>query len=574
MMLFTAVIAVLPLAVAGQSIIRVARDELKSAANEQLVSTSREVTDEFNAFFEYSLFVPLDLIRNAIGGDKLDSRGKIVVLKQGIEDLPDVVQLQVNIEGVPRPIVVSQEAYIRKLADFFPDPVSVLEVDPDTAKPSTESSQRATGVEYIPETGDWIATASLPITGGIGGRDAMLYARINLERLKRFITANPFARTGSIHVIDGDGTVVYGTGDGEYTHKSVLDMAREMLSSRFAVVAVEPFPLDDGSISLGAIKLTRAFPWAVVVEKSEADAYAPITDMIRSLLQWLGIGLAVAMVGALLFALGISRPILRIGEAAIEIAKGNLDIRVDKVRSHDEIGDLARRFNDMIVQLNERFELQKFVSRGTMKAILGSDDREVSLGGERRSVAILFADIRGYTAFSEKREPEEVVEVLNDYFQHISDIVTENHGDIDKFVGDEIMAVFAGANRSKHAVECSIAIMDVMEEMRTKSHADLRIGIGVNVGDVVVGAMGSSERKDFTVLRDHVNLAARLCGQAGPDETWVSRSVLDQLPGKLSEKARAIEPISVKGKTNKIEVYVYDGPGKRQAATRPVSERA
>ena len=93
------------------------------------------------------------------------------------------------------------------------------------------------------------------------------------------------------------------------------------------------------------------------------------------------------------------------------------------VRARDEIGELATRFNDMIVQLNERFELQKFVSRGTMQAIQGSDHRTVSLGGERRRVAVLFADIRGYTAFSENRDPEEVVGVLNSYFQQLSDLV-------------------------------------------------------------------------------------------------------------------------------------------------------
>ncbi len=113
----------------------------------------------------------------------------------------------------------------------------------------------------------------------------------------------------------------------------------------------------------------------------------------------------------------------------------------------------------MIVQLGERFELQKFVSRGTMKAIQGSEQRTVSLGGDRHRAAILFADIRGYTAFSEKRDPEEVVHVLNGYFQELSDIVAANHGDIDKFVGDQIMAVFDGRLMSKHAVQCAIKMM-------------------------------------------------------------------------------------------------------------------
>ncbi len=562
MMLFAAVIAVLPLVVAGQSIIRIAQDELKSTANEQLAGAASQLTGEFNAFFEYSLFAPLDLIRNAIGGDQLVSQSKIALLQQGIIDLPDVVALQVDIDGAPRPLVVSQKAYVERLKEHFPDPLDVLRIEPGSIDVDGSNLQRAADIRHIEETGDWLATASLPIERGIGGRNATLHARINLDRLGQYIADHPFARTGDIHVVDADGTVVFGTTDGAYDRQSVMAAARDMLETGSATISVAPIELADGAVSLAAIAVPRAFPWAIVAEKSESDAYQPVTDMVRNLAVWLSVGLVVAMAGALLFSMRISGPILKIGQAAIEIGKGNLDVSVDNVRSHDEIGDLATRFNDMIVQLNERFELQKFVSRGTMKAIEETDGKEVSLGGERRRVAILFADIRGYTAFSEGREPEEVVAVLNSYFQTISDIVAENHGDIDKFVGDEIMALFVGSNMTKHAVECAIAIMNAMKKMTTESGVDLRIGIGIHVGEVVFGAMGSSQRKDFTVLGDHVNLAARLCSAAGPDETFVTRAVIDDLPAKLSDIADTLEPISVKGKAKPIEIFVYHGPAK------------
>jgi len=556
MLIFTAVIAALPLIVAGQSVIRVARDELKSAANEQLAVTVDKVTGEFNDFLEYSLYTPLDLIRNAISGEQLGFEEKIVVLRQGIADLPDVVVLQVDVDGVPRPITVVQEAYFDRLKAHFDNPLEVLRVDAGQFEMPADG-RAAAQVVAVAETGDWLATVSLPIPGGIRERAATLHARVNLARLRGAVENNPFAKTGSIHVVDREGRVVFASDGGPWNQPAVLAKARDMLDTGTATVAVEPFTLDDGSISLGAIALSRAFPFAVVAEKAEADAYAPVNDMIRSLAQWLAIGLVAALAGALLFALGISRPILRIGEAASEIAKGNLAHRVRGVASRDEIGDLATRFNDMIVQLNERFELQKFVSAGTMRAIQNSDARTVHLGGERRQMAVLFADIRGYTAFSENREPEEVVTVLNSYFQKLADIVTANHGDIDKYVGDQIMAVFAGANMSKHAVECAIGMMNAMNEMASQTSADLKIGIGVNTGEVVVGAMGSTHRKDFTVLGDHVNLAARLCSAADPDQTLVSRVVYDALPAKLRDAARPLPPISVKGKKAPIEIHAF-----------------
>lgn len=567
MMLFAAIIAALPLAVAGQSIIRIAQDELKSTANEQLASAASQLTDEFNAFFEYSLIIPLDLIRNAIGDDALGSKAKIALVRQGIADLPDVVALQIDIEGVPRPVMVTQEAYFSKLKEHMDDPLDILRVRSNGNEPNRTMQRKAREIFQVEETGDWLATASLPIEKGISGRNATLHARINLDRLRQSILDHPFAQTGEIHVVDAAGTLVFGTADDDYDHISVMDAARDMLETGSATIAVGPFTLADGAVSLAAIAVPRAFPWAILVEKSERDAYQPVTDMIRNLATWLGVGLVVAMLGALLFSMRISGPILKIGQAAMQIAKGDLDVRVNNVRSHDEIGDLAERFNNMIVQLNERFELQKFVSRGTMQAIEKTDGQEVSLGGERRRVAILFADIRGYTAFSEGREPEEVVAVLNSYFQTISDIVADNHGDIDKFVGDEIMALFVGSNMTKHAVECAIAIMNAMKKMTTESGVNLRIGIGIHVGEVVFGAMGSSQRKDFTVLGDHVNLAARLCSAAGPDETFVTRDVIDDLPEKLVEAADPLEPISVKGKAKPIEIFVYHGPEKTDPET-------
>ena len=412
-------------------------------------------------------------------------------------------------------------------------------------------------VTHIPETDDWLATASLSIPGGIAGRTATLFARIDLNRLRSTILRDPFAATGTINVLDKDRNVVFATAPGALERKSVVDKAIGMLNSNTASIAVEPFPLQDGSISLGAVALTRAFPWAIVVEKSESDAYRTIADMIHTLLRWLGIGLAAAVAGAALFALGISRPILRVTQTALRVAAGDLHARVGEVRSRDEIGELATRFDEMIVQLNERFELQKFVSRETMKAIQGSESRIVNLGGDRRHAAVLFADIRGYTAFSENRDPTEVVTILNDYFQHLSDIVVANHGDIDKFVGDQIMAVFDGARMAKHSVQCAIDMMRAMPGLGDQSGAKLDIGIGIHVGEVVAGAMGSNHRKDFTVLGDTVNLAARLCSRADGGQTLVSIQVINELPKKFAHRARDPQSITVKGKQQPISVMAF-----------------
>jgi adenylate cyclase len=278
--------------------------------------------------------------------------------------------------------------------------------------------------------------------------------------------------------------------------------------------------------------------------------------MIQSLGLWLAIGLAAAAIGALIFAFRISRPILRIGEAATEVGKGNFRARVEGVRTRDEIGDLAERINTMIVQINERFQLAKFVSGGTMAAIQKSDIEGVKLGGERREVAILFADIRGYTAFSESRDPAMVVDVLNYYFQRMADLVALNHGDIDKYVGDQIMATFHGVAMAHDSVACALAIQDVMIELAAEHDEwKLDIGIGVDMGEVIMGAMGSKQRMDYTVVGDHVNLAARLCSYAKARQTIISDAVAKHLTGADGFHLDAMDPIKVKGKTGELKVF-------------------
>ena len=108
---------------------------------------------------------------------------------------------------------------------------------------------------------------------------------------------------------------------------------------------------------------------------------------------------------------------------ANEVAKGNFQARVEGVRSRDEIGELARRMNDMVVGLNERFQLAKFVSGGTLAAIRVPTTRESGWAASGGASPCVFCDIRGYTAFAERHDPEVVVEVLNLYFQHLAELV-------------------------------------------------------------------------------------------------------------------------------------------------------
>jgi adenylate cyclase len=557
LLLFATVLAIIPLLIAGQSLIRIARDELKSSANDQLVTVARQEAEEIDALFEHAWLAPLVLVRNAIDGEGLGAQEKIALLRQGVADLTDVVALQLTLEGARLPPVATQERYVDRLRKAGLDPLGVLRTSPESIwEAVAKGGNYGLRVDYVAEADAWLATLILPLRNPIAGNRAAFSARVDLSRLRAAIAEHPFQRTGSIIVVDASGRRVLDKDRADLGNLDIVKRALALLASRSGVVSVDRYTRPGGEVMLGAFAFARPFQWAVIAEKSEANAYFAVGEMLKSLALWLAAGLVVAAIGAIIFAVRISHPILRIGEAATEVGKGNFQARVTGVRSRDEIGDLAERINTMIVQINERFQLAKFVSGGTLAAIQKSDHEGVKLGGERREVAILFADIRGYTAFSEGRDPETVVEVLNYYFQRLADVVQEHHGDIDKYVGDQIMAVFLGDEMVDNALACCLAFQEVMRELALQNPDwGLEVGSGVDAGEVVMGAMGGKQRMDYTVLGDHVNLAARLCSHASPCQTLISENAYERVKAKQRFRFEPLEPIHVKGKAKPQVIF-------------------
>ena len=198
---------------------------------------------------------------------------------------------------------------------------------------------------------------------------------------------------------------------------------------------------------------------------------------------------------------------------------------------------------------------------------LMEDPSKLKLGGEKRAVTVIFSDVRGFTTFSESHQPEEVVAMLNEILTEQVNVVFKYNGTLDKFVGDELMAFF-GAPGEIHfndhplvAVRTAIDIQSKLKELQEKwvkeKKEPLQIGIGINTGDVVVGNMGSAERMDYTVIGDNVNLASRLCANAGKDEILISEATYEKVKDQIN--AEKLEPISVKGKAKPVSIYKVVG---------------
>ena len=251
--------------------------------------------------------------------------------------------------------------------------------------------------------------------------------------------------------------------------------------------------------------------------------------------------------------LTVIKPLDIIGGVADKIGSGDLSVQA-RVKSQDEIGILAKRINAMIKGLQERLHLTKFVSDEALTAVGKADLKGLTLGGERKDATVLFSDIRGFTSMSEKMEPEEVVNLLNMYYDKKTEIIQNFEGDIDKFVGDEVMAIFMGDHMAKQAIDCAVEIQKEIQTLNQKLGENIEIGIGINTGAMVMGAMGSKDRMDFTVIGDNVNLASRLCSVAKAGEVIISENT-EKLLGDTNFILKKLDPIHVKGKEKLIPVY-------------------
>ena len=273
------------------------------------------------------------------------------------------------------------------------------------------------------------------------------------------------------------------------------------------------------------------------------------------------IGLAVGGIGALLITGIIVKPVQILVESAKQIGKGNFDYQID-VKRKDEIGTLMNAFNEMSSGLKQKQVISESFGRYVAPEVLDMilTNKETWFKGRKTRVTVLFADIRGFTAYSERMDPENLIRHLNDYFTLMTEIIQKHRGYIDKFIGDCIMVVFGSpAHYDDHAFCAATAALEMQEKLKAfnlqRSEKDqLGIGIGINTGEVVAGNLGSFQKMEYAVIGDNVNAASRLCSAAKKGDVIVSRSTFEELKGKDFEYNQ-LEPIHVKGKSDVIEIY-------------------
>jgi class 3 adenylate cyclase len=207
-----------------------------------------------------------------------------------------------------------------------------------------------------------------------------------------------------------------------------------------------------------------------------------------------------------------------------------------------------------------RTNLSRYLSPQAVEQVI-KRDIELKLGGDRKIVSILFSDIRNFTQITETCRPDQLIQILNEYFTAMAKIIFEHRGSLDKYIGDAIVAVFGSLihleNSARSAAQTAIQMMRYMPKLNEKwmnrygFHMD--IGIGINTGEVFLGNIGSPERMEFAVIGDPVNVAARLSGLAHPRQILITKETSGYLGAGIRHSE--LPPAKVKGKAKKLEIY-------------------
>jgi adenylate cyclase len=320
---------------------------------------------------------------------------------------------------------------------------------------------------------------------------------------------------------------------------------------------------------------------AVVDVDYGVEIYLDRLNELRSTILYAsGVGAFGTLILGFLFARRLTRPIRALTAGVARVAGGDLS-RALPVLSRDELGRLTRAFNHMLEGLRQRDFIRsafgRYVSPEVAQQLLESP-QGLRFGGEKRVITVLMSDLRGYTRFAERGDPERVMDVLNEYLARMTDIIIRYGGTINEFIGDAVFAVFGAplthADHAERAAACALAMQGAMAELN-RGHAAsglprFEMGIGINTGEAVVGNIGSEQRAKYAIVGSAVNVAARVEGATVGGQVFMTAATYD-LIRDLAEVGPPVS-VEVKGLSEPLALYELRAVRGRYARSRPPEE--
>ena len=314
--------------------------------------------------------------------------------------------------------------------------------------------------------------------------------------------------------------------------------------------------------------------WTVIAEQPVIEAFESIRAALWRSLILIGLGIVFALVLAYWRACRLWGPIRQLEDGVERIGMGQFDHRI-RIKSHDELEQLAIRFNQMAEELatsqqkSERISrLKQFLAPQVAELVEHSD--QGLLDGQRREVVAIFGDLRGFTAFSARAKPDAILAVLREYYEAIGAVTARHEATLIRFAGDGVMvlvnAPVACENPAQRGVRLAIDMQGAVQSLAAAWNADgcaIGFGVGVAMGPATVGTLGYHGRLDYTAIGNVVNLASRLCGLADDAQILLDPVVTEHVGDSIA--LASIGERSIKGYDQALEVFAVV----RSSAPRP-----
>jgi adenylate cyclase len=409
-------------------------------------------------------------------------------------------------------------------------------------------------------------TCAAPLLDAGGRVRGVFTVDFSLDRLAGTLEDLEVSPRGRVFIATGQGTVLIGRRGSGASRAEVIDAELAAATVRRVPLEKEAtfeFDHHDERYLGRAVPLTAGdLKWLVEVVVPERD-YTEQIDAEGRLAVLLGLlALGVALVGGIAVAGWIAHPLRELAQVARRIRLGHLDVSLVP-RSRDEIGILTRAMSDMASALRDRDFIRETLGRYVspeLAAQVLSDREALQLGGEVREVSMLMSDLRGFSELSERLGPSAMIGLLNRYLAAMTPVIQLHRGTIDEFIGDAIFVLFGAPfgrpDDAERAVRCAAAMQEALATLNldSRSHGlpELSMGIGLHVGPVVAGNIGSPDRVKYGVVGPAVNLTARIQALSGGGEVLLSEellarvsSVVNVTPGRAERVKGVSEPIVV-----------------------------
>ncbi len=354
--LFAVLIALVPLLISSINIIGIAKDELKSKNNDELISTAVNIAEDLNSTYANNWLSPLLMIKSGIENEDLGGPEKATLLVAAVENLKDICAITVYFKndkgGFDNAIETRKQSYIDQLGASSSD-TDFLSVHNEEIENLKKAANFLGKPEYFKLLDRWFVSLLLPLNLR-SIPEGYLAVRIDITNLRDRIMNHPFSRTGNIYIIDSFGDDLCSRERSNISQKKVVRDAIDMLRTDTRIEGVSNYENEDGVKFVGGYALPQNLSWAVITEIEEGKAYLAVSKMLQTLVIWVLIGILIALLAVVLYSKLISRPILKISDIAKEVTRGNFDVH-GEFNTEDSIGILGKTLIKMAVSLKKSF---------------------------------------------------------------------------------------------------------------------------------------------------------------------------------------------------------------------------